>query len=53
MRGEVAERLESVADALKADVIIVGRSARPRIKMMRASVARRLIATARRIVVVV
>ena len=50
--GDVASELECLADKLRADAIIVGRSTR-RIRAMRTSVSRRLVASARRIVVVV
>jgi nucleotide-binding universal stress UspA family protein len=50
--GDVAYELERLADKLSADAIIVGRSRR-RIRTLRASVSKRLIASARRIVVVV
>lgn len=50
--GDIARQLEAVADAFQADAIIVGRSRRGRHRL-RGSVCRRLVATSRRIVVVV
>ena len=50
--GDVASELECLADKLRADAIIVGRSAR-RARAMRTSVSRRLVASPHRIVVVV
>ena len=44
--------LEGIADALQADAIVIGRSGHGRC-MFRGSVARRLVASSRRIVVVV
>jgi nucleotide-binding universal stress UspA family protein len=50
--GDVAYQLEGIADALHADAIVIGHSRRGRYTL-RGSVARRLVATSRRIVVVV
>jgi nucleotide-binding universal stress UspA family protein len=50
--GDVADQLERIARALEADVIVVGRSARPRMRITH-SVARRLLGTTRHVVVVV
>lgn len=52
VRGDVADQLERVAAALGADVIVVGKSRRPRLRLT-SSVARRLLSTTRHIVVVV
>jgi nucleotide-binding universal stress UspA family protein len=52
VRGDVADQLEHVARALHADVIVVGRSARPRLRIGH-SVARRLLTTSRHVIVVV
>lgn len=52
VRGDVAGQLERIARALKADVIVVGKSSRPRLRITH-SVGRRLLATTRHIVVVV
>lgn len=50
--GDVADQLERVAKALAADVIVVGKSRHPRLRIT-SSVARRLLSTTRHIVVVV
>jgi nucleotide-binding universal stress UspA family protein len=52
VRGDVADQLERIARALEADVIVVGRSARPR-RRIAPSVNRRLLATTRHIIVIV
>jgi nucleotide-binding universal stress UspA family protein len=52
VRGDVADQLERVAGALAADVIVVGRSRHPRLRIA-SSVARRLLSTSRHIIVVV
>jgi nucleotide-binding universal stress UspA family protein len=52
VRGDVADELERVATALGADVIVVGKSRRPRLRLT-SSVPRRLLSTTRHIVVVV
>jgi nucleotide-binding universal stress UspA family protein len=52
VRGDVADELERVATALGADVIVVGKSRRPRLRLA-SSVPRRLLSTTRHIVVVV
>jgi hypothetical protein len=52
VRGDVADQLERVARALEADVIVVGKSARPRLRIAH-SVGRRLLAATRHIIVVV
>lgn len=51
-RGDVAGQLERVSVALEADVIVVGRSARPRMRIAQ-SVGRRLLRTSRHVIVVV
>ncbi|HJQ03565.1 MAG TPA: universal stress protein [Jatrophihabitans sp.] len=50
--GDVADQLERIAGALAADVIVVGRSRRPRLRIA-SSVARRLLGTSRHIIIVV
>jgi nucleotide-binding universal stress UspA family protein len=52
VRGDVADQLERVARALEADVIVVGKSTRPRMRITH-SVGRRLLATRRHIIVIV
>ncbi|MGH8859651.1 MAG: hypothetical protein ACRDVG_00190 [Jatrophihabitantaceae bacterium] len=51
-RGDVAAQLERVAVALKADVVVVGRSSRPRFRIA-PSVGRRLLKSSRHVTVVV
>jgi hypothetical protein len=51
-RGDVSGQLERIAVAMEADVIVVGRSARSRMRSAR-SVSRRLLRTTRHIIVVV
>jgi nucleotide-binding universal stress UspA family protein len=50
--GDVAEQLEVIARAVEADVIVVGRSARARMRIAH-PVGRRLLATTRHVIVVV
>ncbi len=51
-RGDVADQLERVAAALEADVIVVGKSTRRRMRLAR-SVGRRLLTMTRHIIVIV
>jgi nucleotide-binding universal stress UspA family protein len=51
--GDIAAQLVRVADSLRADVIVVGRSKRSKFKSMRSSVGNRLLMIAGQIVVVV
>ena len=52
VRGDVADQLERIARALEADLIVVGKSARPRMRITH-SVGRRLLATTHHIIVIV
>jgi len=52
VRGDVADQLEWVARLLEADVIVVGKSARSRLRIA-PSVGRRLLSRTRHIIVVV
>jgi hypothetical protein len=52
VRGDVADQLEMIAGQLEADVIVVGKSARPRRRIV-PSVGRRLLSTTGHVIVVV
>lgn len=52
VRGDVADQLEGIARQMEADLIVVGKSARPR-RRIAPSVGRRLLCTTRHVIVVV